>query len=55
MSSSYAVPAPAFHRSLREFYYPRLFPGLEFDRAELAELPQFSRNDADAPTEVASH
>jgi ABC-2 type transport system permease protein len=37
----------AFHATLREFYYPKLFRDERFDPAALEALPQFDSGVAD--------
>jgi ABC-2 type transport system permease protein len=41
-SLAYEARVRAFHDSLREFYYPRLFRDEPFDRAALGDLPRFA-------------
>jgi ABC-2 type transport system permease protein len=39
---AYEAQVRAFHATLREFYYPKLFRGERFTAEALAELPQFA-------------
>jgi len=40
-SLAYEARVRAFHASLREFYYPKLFLDEPFERAALDSMPQF--------------
>jgi len=41
-SLAYEARVRAFHASLREFYYPRLFRNEPFEPAALEKLPRFT-------------